>query len=61
MPVISVDPQLCDGCGQCVEQCPTVVLVIRDGIACGQNSDECMVCQTCETVCVRDAIRVRAD
>jgi NAD-dependent dihydropyrimidine dehydrogenase PreA subunit len=56
---ITVDEKLCDGCGDCVTNCPTQTLAIQDGKCVGVRPDDCMVCQYCETVCPKGAIKVQ--
>ena len=58
---IEGDPVLCNDCGACVRMCPMdidLIAYIRDGRR--VLSTECMLCQTCITVCAKDALRVSA-
>jgi ferredoxin-type protein NapH len=58
---IHADPELCNECGACVEMCPMdidLIAYIRDGTR--VLSTECMLCQTCVTVCAKDALKVSA-
>lgn len=58
---IEADPALCNECGACVDMCPMdidLLAYIRDGTR--VLSTECMLCQTCVTVCAKDALKVSA-
>lgn len=48
----------CDGCGDCVEQCPMSVFQMVDGKAKAANEEDCITCQLCETVCPKLAITI---
>ena len=51
--------ELCDDCGACVKMCPMDVR-IPEYILNGERvlSTECSLCQTCITVCARDALKL---
>ena len=53
----SIDPDLCIGCGLCIEVCPAKTLSMQDGkaVVAGTYS---MGCGHCEAVCPVNAIRV---
>jgi DNA-directed RNA polymerase subunit D len=56
-PVIEVNDK-CDGCGQCVEECPRGILEVRKGrvaVIEGQL-DECSLCQLCVRACMNTGI-----
>lgn len=55
---VRIDPDLCLGCGICVEMCPNEVLEIVDDIATMVNEEECAACGICEINCEYDAIQV---
>lgn len=55
----SVDPDLCIGCGLCVEVCPARTLSMQDGKALVTGAYS-MACGHCEAVCPVNAIRVEA-
>lgn len=58
---IEADPARCNDCGACVTMCPMdidLLAYIRSGTR--VLSTECMLCQTCVTVCAKDALRVSA-
>ena len=52
-----IDLDRCDGCGNCVEQCPTGVVEIKDGKATIVRPEECSYCTECESFCPQEAIR----
>jgi len=53
--VIYIDSQLCDGCGICLDTCPTGAIILRDNIAFIEQS-LCEECQVCLDKCPRGAI-----
>ena len=55
----SVDPDLCIGCGLCVEVCPAKTLSMQDGKALVTGTYS-MGCGHCEAVCPVNAIQVEA-
>lgn len=65
---IEVDPELCKGCGVCVEMCPTQVLILasrrtRRGFHPPEQAagKECRGCKLCEMTCPDLAIWTVAD
>jgi len=57
MYVVTVDEELCTGCGECVNACPAQIFRIENGKA-AVSSDECLGCQGCVSVCPAGAIKV---
>jgi formate hydrogenlyase subunit 6/NADH:ubiquinone oxidoreductase subunit I len=51
-----IDLAKCNGCGVCVERCPTGALAMRDGQVLMARFDVCSYCATCEDVCPTEAI-----
>ena len=54
MPIIS--PELCDGCGLCVDVCVKQVLDMVNNIVTIVNAAQCGYCTDCEAVCKHGAI-----
>jgi len=57
---VKVDVTKCDGCGTCVEECPSEAISIVDGHA-FIDVDECVECLTCIDVCPNEAIYEEED
>lgn len=51
-----IDQELCTGCGQCVEVCPTGALQLADGRAQLALPESCGYCADCEDLCPQGAI-----
>ncbi len=56
--VAEIDPEKCDGCGECVDECPTRAISIKDGKAV-VNEALCKGCGACGGVCPNKAINLR--
>ena len=54
----AVDPELCTGCGTCVEQCQLQAMAIVDGVA-TVNLDRCIGCGNCVANCESNATQLR--
>jgi uncharacterized protein (DUF362 family)/NAD-dependent dihydropyrimidine dehydrogenase PreA subunit len=52
------DPNLCTGCGACVEQCPVSALSMDDHLP-KVNADKCIACFCCQEICPEKAIALR--
>lgn len=59
-PLIEIELKKCDGCGKCVEQCPTKTLEIKDGKAIVSKDHllDCHLCNACVEACPLDAMNV---
>jgi NAD-dependent dihydropyrimidine dehydrogenase PreA subunit len=57
-PLPLIDEQRCNGCGRCVEVCPTQVLDLdtASGKAYLRYPDRCSYCTACEEICPTHAI-----
>jgi nitroreductase/NAD-dependent dihydropyrimidine dehydrogenase PreA subunit len=54
---IQIDRDLCNGCGLCVNVCPTGTISLREDKATASGG-ESIFCGHCEAVCPREAIRI---
>lgn len=61
MVTITVDTDLCTGCGTCVENCPSEVYELVDNVSTVVNPEECIECLACEEQCPEEAITVETD
>lgn len=57
--MVSIDEEMCTGCGQCAEGCPAHILDF-DGTHASVSGDpcDCMGCEACVTVCPSGACSV---
>ena len=55
-PTPLIDPLRCDGCGQCIEVCPTGALAIVNGKSRVARAEACDYSGVCEMVCPTEAI-----
>ena len=53
---ITVDKDVCIGCGLCVHDCPMKVYQIKDGVSVVVNQEDCMQCLSCHEICPSNAI-----
>ncbi|MDD4657530.1 MAG: 4Fe-4S binding protein [Eubacteriales bacterium] len=58
-------PELCKGCGLCMQKCPVKIIVWSTDLGvygtpavCTNDQDKCIACKTCEMVCPDAAIRI---
>ena len=52
------DPELCTGCGTCVDQCPVSALSMDDHLP-QVNADTCIACFCCQEICPEKAITLQ--
>ncbi|MBU0627805.1 MAG: DNA-directed RNA polymerase subunit D [Nanoarchaeota archaeon] len=59
-PSVEIDLKKCDGCGKCIEQCPTKTLEIKDNkvVVSKDHLMDCHLCNACIESCPKDAITV---
>jgi ferredoxin len=57
---LSLDPDLCIGCGLCLDVCPHAVFVVENNKARIVDRDSCMECGACSKNCPVNAISVRS-
>lgn len=55
---IKVDDPKCEGCGECVDICPSAVFEMTNEKSVPINPDECVECCSCVEVCPNDAITI---
>lgn len=55
---IVITPNLCEGEGLCVENCPGRALAMKDGKVVVVDLERCGECYYCESVCPTGAIHV---
>ncbi len=63
MYIVTVDTDLCEACGDCVDNCPNeaIAIVEEDGKKYAMftgGPDDCIGCLSCEAVCAEGAITV---
>ncbi|MEC4675729.1 MAG: 4Fe-4S binding protein [Nitrospirota bacterium] len=56
MYLVTVDVEKCEGCEECVNNCPVNVFQMKDGKADPFQVDLCEGCETCTSVCPTEAI-----
>ncbi|MCF8034600.1 MAG: 4Fe-4S binding protein [Desulfarculaceae bacterium] len=57
---LRANPELCLGCGLCLEVCPHGVLELRDQRVAVARQDDCMECGACMINCPAGALHVQA-
>ena len=53
--MITVQTERCDGCGACVDCCPTGAILLQNGVA-TVSQDLCQECEACLEVCPQGAL-----
>jgi NAD-dependent dihydropyrimidine dehydrogenase PreA subunit len=51
-----VDVNKCEGCEECVNNCPVGVFQMKDGKSYPYQADSCEGCETCISVCPTGAV-----
>ena len=57
---LTLDPERCRGCRQCIEVCPHAVFAMADGRSSIRDRGACMECGACARNCAHGAITVQA-
>ena len=52
------NPELCTGCGTCIDQCPVSALFMSDHLP-QVDADTCITCFCCQEICPEKAITLR--
>lgn len=55
--LVSIDAELCVGCGECAKGCPAQILKMDEDKA-QVVGDDCLGCESCVTVCSAGAVKV---
>lgn len=58
MYMVNVDAAKCEGCEECVNNCPQEVFRMVDGKSDPYQTSECVFCETCLSVCPPTAITI---
>ncbi len=60
-PAIEIDMGKCDGCGKCIEQCPTKTIEIKDNKAVVSKDHlmDCHLCNACVDSCPKESVTVK--
>jgi len=58
MTIEKIDPDICSGCGDCVNACPMDVIRMDGLLAVITYPEDCMTCYNCEIDCPVNAITV---
>lgn len=60
-----IDLSKCEGCGDCVDGCPSEVLALADfegrQVAKVVAQEECIGCESCVAVCPNEAITIEEE
>ena len=56
--MVAVDTAKCEGCEECVSNCPQEVFRLVDGKSDPYQTSECVFCETCLSVCAPAAITI---
>ncbi|MCL5237464.1 MAG: 4Fe-4S binding protein [Nitrospirae bacterium] len=58
MYMVAVNAAKCEGCEECVNNCPQSVFKMADGKSDPYQTSECVFCETCLSVCPATAIAI---
>jgi heterodisulfide reductase subunit A-like polyferredoxin len=54
-----IDPQICTGCGICVERCPTDAISLTEAGWAQRDENACLGCGVCSRFCPEEAIALK--
>ena len=62
-PIVTIDEERCDACGECVEYCPREILAVRGGKLRVSEELKCTMCNECARHCPKEppAIKISWD
>ena len=55
---VTVDPEKCIACGQCIKVCPQKAMSLNEDKKCVCDKEKCYGCFECMTVCQQEAIQI---
>lgn len=56
---VEIDTDKCQGCGECVDNCPASILEMDgDKAKVAGDLEDCLGCETCVSVCSNEAVTV---
>lgn len=58
VPIVEVNKEKCNQCGDCVNVCPKNILLIEGDTIATQNTLDCSLCEACVEVCEPGAITI---
>ncbi|MFZ5997097.1 MAG: 4Fe-4S dicluster domain-containing protein [Nitrospirota bacterium] len=58
MYMVAVNAAKCEGCEECVNNCPQEVFRMVDGKSDPYQTSECVFCETCLSVCPTSVITI---
>jgi len=58
IPIIEINEEKCDGCGNCVQNCVRQILEMKGDELSIKDVYQCKMCQLCQEACDLDAIKV---
>jgi len=53
---IIINTEKCDGCEECINICPSNVLVLVDGKSTAEKPEDCAGCMSCVEACPNECI-----
>ena len=57
--IVTVDGDKCEGCEECVNNCPVGVFQMNDSKADPYQAESCEGCETCVSVCPSGAVTLK--
>ena len=58
MYLVTINKNLCNGCGECVDICPVEIISLEEDKAFVEDSSDCFGCESCVLVCPSEAVKV---